>query len=130
MGPYPIELRTRAVDALNSGMLIEDASVIFKVSVATLYRWLGKLKTTGCLKPKSGYQKGHSHKIKDLEAFEQFVKENSDKTQTEMANLLGVKQGRISTAMRKIGYTRKKNKKYTKSGANVSVNASKESLIP
>ena len=110
MGPYPIELRTRAVDAINSGMLIEDASMIFKVSVATLYRWIEKLKTTGCLKPKEGYQRGHSHKIKDLKAFEAFVKENADKTQTEMGNLLGFKQGIISTAMRKIGYTRKKTK--------------------
>ena len=89
MGPYPIELRTRAVGAINSGMLIEDASMIFKVSVATLYRWIEKLKTTGCLKPKEGYQRGHSHKIKDLKAFEAFVKENADKTQTEMGNLLG-----------------------------------------
>ena len=129
MGPYPIELRVRAVDAIDSGMLIEDASMIFKVSVATLYRWIEKMKTTGCLKPKEGYQKGHSHKIKDLKAFEGFVKENADKTQTEMGNLLGVKQGIISTAMRKIGYTRKKNKKYTKSGVNMSADAFNESSI-
>ena len=85
--------------------------------------------TTGSLKPKSGYQKGHSHKIKDWKVFEEFVKENADKTQIEMANLLGLKQKDVSNGMRKIGYTRKKNKKYTKKGLNVSAVVSNESLI-
>ena len=130
MKPYPVELRIRVIDALTSGMLIKDVRDIFKVSIATLYRWREQLHTTGSLKPKSGYQKGHSHKIKDLNAFEEFVKENADKTQTEMANLLGLKQKDVSNGMRKIGYTRKKkNKKYTKRGSNVSVVVSNESLI-
>ena len=110
MKPYPVELRIRVIDALTSGMLIQDVRDIFKVSIATLYRWLEQLHTTGSLKPKSGYQKGHSHKIKNLSAFEEFVKENSDKTQTEMANLLGLKQKDVGNGMRKIGYTRKKTK--------------------
>ena len=129
MKPYPVELRIRVIDALTSGMLIKDVRDIFKVSIATLYRWREQLHTTGSLKPKSGYQKGHSHKIKDLNAFEEFVKENADKTQIEMANLLGLKQKDVSNGMRKIGYTRKKNKKYTKRGSSVSVVVSNESLI-
>jgi hypothetical protein len=39
-----------------------------------LYLWQKRKEYTGEVEPIIGYQQGHSHKIKDLESFTEFVK--------------------------------------------------------
>ena len=129
MSPYPIELAERVMQAVNGGMRISEASKTFDVARATIYRWKERLKERGTLQPKVGYQRGHSHKIAGLKEFQDFVDKHSDKNQTEMGNLLGVAQRTVSHWLGKINYTRKKNKRYIKSGVNVNGNASNASLI-
>ena len=129
MGPYPIELTERVMRAVNGGMRITEASKTFDVGRATIYRWKERLRERGTLQHKVGYQKGHSHKIPSLKEFQDFVDKHSDKNQTEMANLLGVAQRTVSHWMRKIGYTRKKNKQRIKNVASMSASASNENLI-
>ena len=129
MSPYPIELTKRVMRAIDRGMPPAEASKVFDVDRSTIYRWKERLRERGNLQPKVGYQKGHSHKIAGLKVFRDFVEAHRDKNQTEMGNLLGVSQRTVSRWMVKIGYTRKKNKKYTKSGVSVNGNAFNASLI-
>ena len=68
--PYSIDLREKLFAQLDSGMSISKASKIFRVNRQTIYNWVSIKEETGKLEAKSGYQKGHSHKIKDLKQLE------------------------------------------------------------
>ena len=57
---------------------------------------------------KNGYQKGHSHAIKDLETFPDYVEQYLDFTQDEMTQHYQVCKKTIRRAIKKIVYTRKK----------------------
>ena len=57
-------------------MSITKASQIFRINRQTIYNWVSIREETGKLEAKSGYQKGHSHKIKDLEQLEKFYRES------------------------------------------------------
>ncbi len=74
----------------------------------TLYSWLSLEKSQGHLKPKTGFQKGHSHAIKNLDEFRNFVRLHADYTQEEMAKNYNIGPSTIGRAMKKIGYFRKK----------------------
>ncbi|MCS6782941.1 MAG: hypothetical protein NZ821_00520 [Gloeomargarita sp. SKYB31] len=65
--PYNYDLCKKAVEA------IVEVSQFLNVSYRTVQRWLRQGSETGNVHPKEGYQKGHRHKLKDLEAFQQFV---------------------------------------------------------
>lgn len=105
---YSFDLRTRAVDLINSGKRVEEIAELLKISKATLYNWLARNKK-GNLKPKVNWQKGHSHKITDLDKFREFVDANKDCTLNELAEKWSnVKKSTIDRALRKIGYTKKK----------------------
>ncbi len=106
--PYSIDLRERAVAAVNSGMPKTKVCKLFNICRQTLYSWLFLKKTEGHLSPKTGYQKGHSHGIKDLDKFRKFVDLHADYTQEEIAEHYSVGSSTIGRAMEKIGYSRKK----------------------
>ncbi|WP_375316247.1 hypothetical protein [Wolbachia endosymbiont (group A) of Colletes cunicularius] len=46
---------------------MEEVSKMFKIDRKTIYWWRKRREETGSIKPSSGYQKGHSRKIKYLE---------------------------------------------------------------
>lgn len=52
MKPYSIDLRTRVVEAVESGMAREEAVRSFRVSLASLKRWLVAQRTSGTLAPR------------------------------------------------------------------------------
>jgi|SRR6185436_9094662 len=111
---YSVDLRQRVVDAVNSNMNVDEAVTIFKVGRTTIYTWLGLKKKTGSLEPKTGYQNGHSHKVKDLEVFEKFAEENRGCSAEQMAEkwtaLTGILtlHDAIRRALKKINFTHKK----------------------
>ncbi len=84
---YQCELRERVISAVKSGMAVVKVSKIFKVGRATIYRWKKIKQDTGDIKPRVGYQKGHSHIIKDQEEFKLFLDKNSDKTLQELSRI-------------------------------------------
>lgn len=49
MKPYSLDLRTRVLDALDAGMARADVVCTFRVSLATIKRWLSRRATTGSL---------------------------------------------------------------------------------
>jgi transposase len=112
--PFSIDLRKRVITTVDEGMSIENVSKLFKVSQRVIYQWLDLRKEYSNLAPKSGYQKGHSHKITDLDAFKNFVEENKYCTIGEMKSKWTEVKGQnvsntsIQRALKKIDYTFKK----------------------
>lgn len=109
--PYSYDLRSKAVAAVKRGEKKIQVSRFFKISRNTLDLWLKKERETGDVKASRPVGVGTRPKIQELEKFREFVKENSDKTQKQMAELWGSEatQQNISYACRKLGITRKKN---------------------
>jgi transposase len=95
-------------------MRITEAVKVFKVSRRVIYEWLDLRKTTGSLAPKTGYQKGHSHKITDWEKFKAFANENRQSNSPQMIiaweKLTGVKvsESVMLRGLKKINFTAKK----------------------
>jgi len=113
--PYSIDLRDRAIKTVDSGEKISTVARIFKLSRHAIYAWLKLRKETGSLKPKSGYQKGHSHRIEDWKLFEKFAHQNKNNTTAKMAEKWTILTGQstsdsaIDRGLKKIGFTYKKN---------------------
>lgn len=110
---YSLDLRERAVAAVQRGMQKTSVCKLFNICRQTLYSWLDLEKEQGHLAAKTGFQKGHSHGIKDLDKFREFVDLHPDYTQEEIAQHYSVGSSTIGRAMVKIGYSRKKRAKHT-----------------
>ena len=107
---YSYDLRIRVIEAIDEGQAITRVSKDLKVGRTTIYKWLKQRDEQGHIRPKENWQKGHSHKIKDLEKFKVFVEENKEKTLVELAKAWGgVKRMTIQRALKKLGFTHKKN---------------------
>jgi transposase len=87
-----------------------EVSHFFKISRNTLELWLKKERETGDVKASLPVGVGTRPKIQDLKKFEEFVRENRDKTQKQMTHLWGdeATQQNISYACKKLGITKKK----------------------
>ena len=111
---FSIDLRERVISAIDNDMRITEAVKIFKVSRRVIYEWLDLRKTTGGLARKTGYQKGHSHKITDWEKFKAFANENQQSNSPQMIvaweKLTGVKvsESVMLRGLKKINFTFKK----------------------
>lgn len=115
---YSYDLRTKVINAIDGGMGKTQASRIFQMSRNTIDTWLKKREETGDYQGKVGYQKGYNPKIADLEEFQRFVQVNGSKTQAEMAEAWAeqISDRTIGKALKKIGYTRKKNLRLSRKG--------------
>jgi transposase-like protein len=104
--PYSYDLRKKAIEAVKRGERKTDVCRLLKISRNTLDLWLKRASQTGDVRPSIPSPKGAIPKIKDLEKFREFVKEN----QGQMAEIWGdkVTQQNISYACQKLGMTRKK----------------------
>ena len=108
---YSYDLRKKVMEFIKSGGKIIRASEIFNISRKVIFDWKKLERETGGLEAKTGYQKGHSHSIRDIAGFEKFLKDNADKSGKELASLW---PGKISGStilrlIRKLGYSYKKN---------------------
>lgn len=119
--PYSVDLRERVVRAVEEGMGKTEICELFQICRQTLYNWLALEKEQGHLEAKSGYQNGHSHGIKDLDAFKSYVDGHSDQTQEEMAEYFSVGSSTIGRTLQRIGYSRKKRITPTQKGKKNSV---------
>lgn len=110
-----VDLRERVIAAIEGGMRVVNAAKTFKIGRRSIYRWLDLRNETNSLVPKTGYQKGHSHKITDWEKFKIFAEENRESSSSQMARKWNMLTGSdasdnvILKALKKIGYTSKKN---------------------
>ena len=109
--PYSLDLRQKAIEAVELGGSFLSVSERFSINRNTLSGWYRRYQETGDYRPKEGYQQGHSHRITDWEAFRAFVGEHGEKTQAEMAQVWPgeeMSEDAIRRGLRKIGFTRKK----------------------
>jgi transposase len=109
--PYSLDLRERVIASVREGMTQTLASEVYKITRKTIYTWLKLEEAQGHLEPATGFQKGHSHGVKDLDGFRKFVDLHPDYTQEEMAKNFSVGSSTISRTLEKIGYSRKKRAK-------------------
>ena len=108
--PYSIDLRERVMAAFDSGEKVGKIAERFCISEKTLYLWRIQRKSRGTIEPITKYQKGHSHKLLDLEKFKNFVIENESKSVGEMANIWGnIGKTTIKKGLKMISFSRKKN---------------------
>ena len=126
--PYSQDLREKALGMIDEEHSVTEVARLLGLSRSVLNAWRKRARETGSCAAKSGYQKGHSHKIQDWEAFKSFVEEHGGKTHAEMAQLWSeqstesVSARTIGRALKRIGVTRKKRR--TSSGKEVSSNDS------
>jgi transposase len=108
---YSQDLREKALAAVDRGVPKSEVIAMFNISRDSLDRWLKRREATGSLAAVQGYQRGHSHRIEDWQAFREFAEVHGDKTQAEMADLwhVPVSARTMSRALAKIRFTRKKN---------------------
>jgi transposase len=109
--PYSYDLRIKVIEAIDGGMGKTQTSKIFNISRNTINLWLNKRKQTGDYRAKKGYQRGYGAKITDLEKFREFARKHGSQTQAEMAEVWHkeISDQTIGKALKKIGFTRKKN---------------------
>jgi transposase len=112
---FSVDLRERVLAAKDDGMDVAEITKVFKVSRRAIYDWITLRKKTKSLAPKTGYQKGHSHKVKDWKQFTLFAEDNKHRTLEEMTvewqkiTNDSISISVMSKALKKIGYTSKKN---------------------
>jgi transposase len=107
---YSIDLREKAVSAVDRGEKKSHVCRTLNISRNTLDQWLKRREEKGSLAPEE-YQRGPKPKIDDLEAFKAFAETHGHLTQKEMSKkwVKPVSRVLIGKAMRKLNFTRKKN---------------------
>lgn len=107
---YSNDLRRKAIDAVQRGEKKSWVCRFYKISRNTLDLWLKRVQETGSVRPNALGSGGQVPKLKDHEKFRQFLAQNKDKTQKQIAELWGEgwTQQNVSYACKKLGITRKK----------------------
>ena len=113
MRAYPVELRERAVAAVDGGMSKWAVHKLFRVSRSTLDDWLRLRDETGGLAAVP-YQHGPEPAITDDEQTRAFFDKHRYKTLAQLCELWleqtgqGVSDVTMSKTLKRLGYTRKK----------------------
>jgi len=84
----------------------------FSIGIETVRRWRRELETSGELQGRKTQDRGHLRKITP-ERIDEFLAKFPDGNQQEMAEYFGCKAPSVTTALKKFGYTKKKNKSDT-----------------
>lgn len=100
---YSLDLRKRVLDFLSIGGSKAEASRLYKVSRACIYKWLA---AEDPLRREKPGPRG-PHRL-DYTALKQHVADFPDQTQLERAAHFGVSKNCILYALRKLNITRKK----------------------
>ena len=76
-GEYSQDLRERAVAAYEKSKHKSNVCKTFSIARTTLDKWLLLKEETGSLQPRTHHHPGHSHKVKDIDAFRQWVEQET-----------------------------------------------------
>lgn len=107
---YSIDLREKVVLYLSSGGCKKEASKIFNIGIATIYRWLGSEKA-GNLSPKKRTSFYH---VVDVDALREYVSLNPDHTLKEIGQALKIGNQTVCRWLKRLQITRKKRSRFTK----------------
>jgi transposase len=124
---YSEEIRRKVLESvLEKNNAKTAVAKALGISRRTIHNWCQVYEKTGRTGPiltRTG--PGKRRKL-DPEEFRKFIDQNNSMSIEKMCNALGVGKTSVATAIRAIGYTRKKNNIYTKSAAkNNETNSSK-----
>ena len=116
--PYSLDLRKKAIAAVERGERKSDVSRQFELSRNTLDLWLKRHAEQGSPAAKTGYPRGRRPAIDDLEELRAFVAEHGHRTQKEMLKRWPkpISQSAFSRALQRIEFTRKKRAIFIESG--------------
>lgn len=109
--PYSEDLREKVLKVFDEGkMKIKKICEMLNIDEKTLYWWRKRREETGSVKAASGYQNGHSHKIKNINEFSKFMEENHDVTIDRIIEKFGNMCKKTAyNYLKKVRYTHKKN---------------------
>lgn len=112
---FGTELRSRAIYmVLEENRKKKHVADALGLDRRTLYNWLKIYRVEGRKEPiKTRTGPGQRRKL-DPEKFKEFIDKNNGLSIQKMTIILGVGKSAVATALRAIGYTRKKNNIYTK----------------
>ena len=119
--PYSLDLRHKVINAIDDGMGKTEASRVFRMSRNTIDLWLKRRARENTLAPKVRQPNRSQAKIQDLDEFRDFVDAHPDWSQERMGRELGVSASCVGRALKKIGYSRKKDSSDTASAMSPSV---------
>ena len=115
MNAYSLDLRKLVVAFVEEDHSQAEAARQFKLHPGTVSKWIKLKNTTGNLEvipvPRS------PHKL-PLDALEEYVTEHPDAFLREIAAHFNCGKDAVARALKKLGFTRKKNKKFTGKGMN------------
>ncbi len=109
---YPVKYRQRTIEYRQEGHTLEETSKVFKVTVPTIREWEKRLKEKGNLAPNTPER---SFKKIDPEKLKAYLAEHPDAYQREMAKEFGCVESAIRKALKRLGITRKKKLRATRS---------------
>ena len=108
--PFSFDLRLRIAKAAET-MSQTEVAKIFEVSRVTVGKYVRAARAGADLKPKSGYQRGHSHKL-DLETLRNYVENNPTKTLKQIGQALGIAPKTVHKGLDRLGITKKRSPTY------------------
>ncbi|BET38011.1 IS630 transposase-related protein [Spiroplasma ixodetis] len=107
--PYSEDLRRKVIETYESkNMKIKEICKVFNITRKTFFLWRKRKKETGNIKPILNYQKGHSHKIKDLDELKNYLEQNKDVTVQKVIEKFGdMTKETVYNYFKKLNYTYK-----------------------
>lgn len=109
--PYSVDLRRRVLEYIEETADKRKASQLFKVGIATIYRWIARKKENGNVEPSP--KKAYKKKIDDYKLIA-YVKENPDHFLSEIAAHFNTTLQAIFYALQRLKITRKKKLRFTR----------------
>ena len=109
--PYSVDLRKRVLEYIEETGDKTKASQLFKVGIATIYRWIARKKQIGNVEP--SLKKAYKKKIDDHKLIA-YVKENPDYFLVEIATHFNTTLQAIFYALKRLKITRKKRQRFTR----------------
>lgn len=103
--PYSVDLRERVLEYIEETKDKVKASYLFKVGIATIYRWIARKTQTGNVIPSR--RKAYKKKIDDQKLVA-YMKQNPDHFLSEIADHFDTTLQAIFYALKRLKITRKK----------------------
>jgi putative transposase len=109
--PYSVDLRKRVLAYLEVNNDKRSAAEIFKVGIATIYRWIVRKKEKGHIQPT---QRKYAYKKIDDQKLIDYVETYPDHFLSEIADHFCMTPAGIFRALKRLKITRKKRLRFTR----------------
>ena len=106
---YAREYKVSVIKFHAKGNSIVKTAETFSIGVETVVRWKRELRDSGELHDRKVQERGHLRKVTP-KGIEEFLQQFPDGNQQEMAEYFGCKPQAVQVALKKFGYSKKKNK--------------------